>query len=114
MRWLLRLSIVVMAALAVGAVALVGWSLWEGTAATQAVAQPLRDGDQEIAWLYAATNAAAWERFVTAVRRVQDDCPDLALLVNDTEASPRQTTAVPELALSVGGKSWLRFRWYKL
>ena len=70
-------------------------------------------GDQEIAWIHAATNGATWERFVAGVHRVREHCPHLH--VDDQNAFLDQTAAVPELCLSVDGcpsKLWVR--WYKL
>jgi hypothetical protein len=83
------------------------------SSAVQAVPKAIKSGDQEIVWLYPATNTANWERFVSAARRFHADRPDLVL--DDSNAFPSQTTAVPELAFSSGaGKSRLWFRWYKL
>src|SRR5208282_4879649 len=117
MRKLFRLSslLLIAVALALGAAALL---LRSGGAEYRAVPEPLDDGDQEIAWLFTANNAAGWERFVTAVgtaaRRPHGD-GGLELVVADSKAFPPQTTAVPELALSVqGARGRLRFRWYKL
>src|SRR5581483_10262014 len=117
MKWLFRPSILVLvsAALAVGATALVVGPVWQGGRANRAVRRAVPEGDREIAWLNPATSATTWERFVTAVRRVQADCPDLDLQVDDANAFPAQTTAVPELVLSLpghGGRLWVR--WYKL
>jgi hypothetical protein len=118
MRWLLRPSTLVALSvlLAAGAVALV--SLPRSTE-NRAIPQPLPEGDQEVVWLFAATNATPWERFVaavgTAVRRLQTDHPDVALRFDAAGAFPAQTTAVPELTISVrGSRGRLRFRWYKL
>jgi len=78
---------------------------------------PVAEGDREIAWLYPATNATNWERFVTAVRRsgdrLRNDYPGLT--VSDGPAVyPRQSTATPEIAISwPGEKRRLVFRWYK-
>lgn len=70
-------------------------------------------GDQEIAWLHTATSGAAWERFVTALERLEKEYPGLE--VRTGAAFPRDITAVPELAVSLKGKTGsLRFRWYKL
>ena len=75
------------------------------------------DGGREIVWLYPATNATSWERFVTAVRRtaerLQHDRPDCR--ATDNAAFPRQTTAVPQVSLSwaESGPRFV-FRWYKL
>ncbi len=78
---------------------------------------PVASGDVEIVWLYTATNATSWERFVTAVRRTAErlhgDHPGLQADIN--AAFPRQTTAVPEVSLSGPGPGpRFVFRWYKL
>ncbi len=78
---------------------------------------PVAPGEVEIVWLYTATNAASWERFVTAVRRtadrLQSDHPGLQADVN--AAFPQQTTAVPEVSLALlGAGPRFVFRWYKL
>jgi len=75
--------------------------------------RPVPKGDQEIAWIHAATNGANWERFVAGVHRAERDCPHLH--VEDQNAFLDQTAAVPELSLRVDGcpsKLWIR--WYKL
>jgi hypothetical protein len=78
---------------------------------------PVVEGEREIVWLYPATNAAPWERFVAAVRRaaerLRDERPGLQL--DASAAFPQQTTAVPEVSLAcreVGTR--FVFRWYKL
>ncbi len=113
MRWLFRPSILVVlsAALVLGAAGLL---LWPGGADNRPRPQAVEAGDREIAWLYSATNASTWERFVTAVQHTAAR-PDLGLAVDSSRAFPPQTTAVPEVVLSVpGGAGHLRFRWYKL
>ena len=113
MRWLLRPSLLVLvsAALVLGAALLLPWP-W-GTD-TQPRPQPVTGGDQEVAWLYPATNASTWERFVTAAQNAAAR-PDLGLTVDSARAFPQETTAVPEVALSVGGGAGrLLVRWYKL
>src|SRR5579884_578370 len=110
MRWLLRpwLLVVVSLALAVGAAALV---LWPRAADTGPHPLPVADGEQEIVWLYSATSASSWERFVTAVQTAAAR-PDLGLAVDRTRAFPPETTAVPELTVSArGGSGRLVFRW---
>jgi hypothetical protein len=118
MNWLYRPSILVFVsvALALSAVAVV---LWQPATEHKALPQPVKEGEQEIVWLYAATNNAPWERFVTAVDkavgRLQAERSDLGLEITARNPFPPQTTAVPELALTMkgaGGKLWLR--WYKL
>ncbi len=78
---------------------------------------PVRPGEREIVWLYPATDAASWERFVAAVRRIaqrlQHERPSVQ--ADDSSAFPQQTVAVPEVSLSWGGdKGHYVFRWYKL
>ncbi len=118
MNWIFRPSILALisAGLALCAIALV---LWPRTPDNRALPVPLTEGDQEIVWLYAATNAAPWERFVTAVgkavQRLREEHGELALEMDTSNAFPRQTTGVSELSLSVKGtKGRLWFRWYKL
>jgi hypothetical protein len=85
----------------------------------QARAKEVPEGDQEVAFIQAATNAATWERFVAGLHRfksrrnVKKYWPDL--VVDDSNAFPEQSAAVPEVSLSYpgcAGKLW--FRWYKL
>jgi hypothetical protein len=113
MRRLFRLSILVvlLAALVLGAAALGLWP-WPGDSLPRPEAVP--SGDREVAWLYSATSASTWERFVTAAQNAAAR-PDLGLSVDSSRAFPPQTTAVPEVALSVrGGSGRLLLRWYKL
>src|SRR6516165_6139842 len=114
MAWLFRSNflVLVVAGLALAA-AWVVWPFSGSGSSGQAVPKAIKAGDQEIVWLYPATNTANWERFVTAARRFHADRPDLIL--DDSNAFPSQTTAVPELAFSFGAaKPRLWFRWYKL
>lgn len=70
-------------------------------------------GDQEVAWIHAATSGPSWERFVAGVHRARRDWPELE--VDDSRAFLDQTTAVPEIVLGKSGStSRLRIRWYKL
>jgi hypothetical protein len=118
MSWLFRPSILVLVStgLALSAVTLV---LWPRTPERRAIPRPVPEGDQEIVWLYAATNAAPWERFVTAAgtmkKRLEGSSAGLELEIDDHNAFPELTTAVPELAISVKGRPGrLLFHWYKL
>jgi hypothetical protein len=86
---------------------------------TQGRPTPLAVGpdELEIVWLYTATNATSWERFVAAVRRTGErlkrDRPGLRADI--TAAFPKQTTAVPEVSLAWPGPGpRFVFRWYKL
>src|SRR5213596_3404766 len=70
-------------------------------------------GDQEVAWIHAATSGASWERFVAGVHRARREWPELQ--VDDSRAFLDQTTAVPEVVLGVAGcDARLHIRWYKL
>ncbi|HTK78494.1 MAG TPA: hypothetical protein VL371_24760 [Gemmataceae bacterium] len=76
-------------------------------------APPVPAGDQEVAWIHAATSGPSWERFVAGVHRARRDCPELQ--VDDSRAFLDQTTAIPEVVLGKTGASGrLRIRWYKL
>src|SRR5436305_6293301 len=107
MKWLLRPSMLVLVsvALAVGAAVVVLGPLWERGPANRAVPRPVPEGDQEIVWLNPATSAVAWERFVTALRRVQAERTDNDLGIDVANAFPPQTTTVPEVALSRRGSA---------
>lgn len=70
-------------------------------------------GDQEIAWIHAATSVSAWERFVTGVNRVARNWPELR--VDDRRAYLEATTETPELVVSLIGRPGnIYIRWYKL
>src|SRR5438445_13464272 len=60
-------------------------------------------GDQEIAWIHAATSGSSWERFVAGVHRAARDWPGLQ--VDDTRAFLDQTTATPAAVLGLHGCS---------
>jgi hypothetical protein len=112
-----RATIVTLAwgALIAGALVLVVGPEWFGRAGGSPVARPVPTGDAEVAWMNAATNVVGWERFVAAIRRLEGKS-DLGLkIVDDSNAFPEQTTAVPELAITLGGqRRRLWFRWYKM
>jgi len=101
-RWGVCLFIVVSAGLS-------AWRIAGGTA----VVAPVSAGDQEIAWIHAATSVSAWERFVTGVNRMARDWPELR--IDDRRAFPEATTETPELVLSLPDRPGRLFiRWYKL
>jgi hypothetical protein len=114
MNWLFRSNLLVL--VVVGLALAAAWVVWPfGRLAStgQAVPKPLEGGDQEIVWLNPATSTETWERFVAAARRFVGDRKGLTL--DDSNAFPSQTTAVPEFALALApGKPRLWFRWYKL
>jgi len=96
--------------LLVGYFALQGIGLLGGT--VRARVKPVPKGDQEVAWIHAATNGANWERFIEGVRCVQRRWPGLEF--DDSNAYPDQTTAVPEVVLGLPGSPRIHVRWYKL
>jgi hypothetical protein len=74
---------------------------------------PVPAGDQELAWFHTTTSGTTWERFVTGVARAQLLVPGLR--VDDAAAFADQTTATPEVVLSMAGRPGrVRIRWYKL
>ncbi|MBL8792824.1 MAG: hypothetical protein JNM56_02870 [Planctomycetia bacterium] len=81
--------------------------------ALEAKAKAVPPGDQEVAYIQAATNGASWERFITGMKRIQKLWPELE--IDASRAFPEQSAAVPEVVLSypgASGKLWVR--WYKL
>src|SRR2546421_6847314 len=100
--WLILIPVVVAA---------VAFGLWGTSGATHPPGVP--EGDQEIAWIHAATSGSSWERFVAGVHRAARDWPGLQ--VDDTRAFLDQTTATPEVVLGLDGcPGRLHLRWYKL
>lgn len=86
---------------------------WRGPDAAPARAEPVPDGDQEMAWIHTTTAGTTWERFVSGLKRTE--LAVAGLQVDDTFAFPEQTTAVPEVVLRMPGRGGsLHVRWYKL
>jgi hypothetical protein len=113
MRRLLQPSLLLIASLAL-AVAAAYLIFWTPVQDARAEPRPVRPGDREIVFLYQATSAATWERFVSAAERSAKNSAG-KLILDEVEAFPRQTTAVPEFTLTpVSGEGRLIFRWYKL
>lgn len=119
-RWALRPSVLIaVSILFVGAAALIVLPGRGNLGLPQP--QPLRRGEQEIAWLYPATSTAAWERLATALQqashRLQETYPGLEPEVN---AGGPLSAAVPEVVLrwphdaSNRAGQRLVFRWYKI
>lgn len=112
-RWWWALLIVVSIALGIGATRL-GWFLGNRPGPSPL---PVPSGDQEIAWLHNPTSFESWENFVWGVKRaemaVESGPSDLE--VDDSNAFPDRTTAVPEVVVRRRGFSGsLRIRWYKV
>ena len=117
MHGLLRTSTLVLV-FVFSAVALAGWILWPRDIGAMAAPVPVAPDEQEIAWLYPATNTAPWERFVFAVKDLAkgkgEGEDSLSYQIAD-QAFPPQSAVTPELVLSspeIRGK--LVLRWYKL
>jgi len=112
-------GILVLVAVACG-LAYVGWLLViAGQSAPLLEAQRVPHGDQEIAWINLATNSATWERFIEGLHQAQivlrGASPPVELSIDETNAFPKQTAAIPEVALQVPGfrgRLWVRY--YKL
>jgi hypothetical protein len=107
--------ILLSAALALGVAALALWPGRDRASAERAVPRPVPPGDQEVVWLYAATQTESWERLVTGIRRLASDAAVGLEVVDDSNVFPTQSTTVPELAVTLGrSRHRLWFRWYKL
>jgi hypothetical protein len=111
MNWLLRPSLLlfISIALAVSAAVLMYWT---PAVETRPEPKPVAEGDQEIVFLYQATNASTWQRFVAAAEQLDGW---RGFHVDLGNAFPLQTTTVPEVIVSSDTvKGRLFFRWYKL
>jgi hypothetical protein len=89
---------------------------WFSSREEEALPLP-RAGDQEIAWIDAATGGAAWERFIDGIRYLESSAfgRQMALQVDTTRSATVQEPDVPEVGLRVGGcGNTLWIRWYKL
>jgi hypothetical protein len=112
-RWWWALGLLAALALGVGVIR----SDWFFTGRTGAVPLPIPSGDEEIAWLHNPTSYESWENFVWGVKRAEmASLPRLSgLEVDDSNAYPDRTTAVPEIIVrrkGVAGSA--RIRWYKV
>jgi hypothetical protein len=111
MSWLFRPSLLlfISMALAVSAGILM---FWTPAPETRPEPKPVKDGDQEIVFLYQATAASTWQRFVTAAENLDGW---RGLHIDKRNSFPSQTTAIPELTVSSdSAKGRFVFRWYKL
>src|SRR5262245_65245334 len=116
-KWAFRPAVLIAVSVAlVGAAAVVVLPLGRGAARPQPL--PVGPGEQEVAWLFPATNTTTWERLATAVQqardRLQERFPGLEWEQDSAEGSSALTT--PQLALSWPGRGGGRLvlRWYKL
>lgn len=117
MRWLLRPSTLLLISLVLAVAA--GWVMLPAGGDSRPQPKAVGEDEEEVVWLYSATSASAWERFVSAVRmsveqhsNIKDPHP---VLVDYANAFPPQTTAVAELSLRFQYRPGrLVFRWYKL
>jgi hypothetical protein len=105
-------------ALVFGAAAVVLVPIWEERHVLRPVPLAVGDDECEIVWLYAATSATPWERFVTAarqaVKRLNDDPEFSKVDFDDASAFPRETATTPQFTVRLNGGKRLLFRWYKL
>lgn len=106
----MRLFLVITLFVATIAAAVITWQFIRDPEESMA---PVPAGDIEIAWIQAATSISGWERFVAGVHRMKRSWPESS--VDDSRAFPEETTAMPQLTISVAGKSkQIHVRWYKL
>jgi hypothetical protein len=110
-------SLVILFVLGAAFVATSSRLTWFRTDRIGAHPHPVPDGDQELAWLHNPTSFESWDNFVWAMKRAEmalnGGPPDLE--VDDAEAFPSRTTAVPELIVRRKGYAGsLRIRWYKV
>src|SRR3954453_5163965 len=94
---MLILLAVVLAALVYGGLRGLGYGRGDDEA------PPIPAGDQEVAWIHAATSGPSWGRFVAGGHPARREWPELE--VDDSRAFLAQTTAVPEVVLGVAGSS---------
>src|SRR5258708_4047692 len=110
--------ITLLLALVFGAAAVVLVPIWEESQVLKPVPLAVGDDECEIVWLYAATSATPWERFVTAarqaVKRLNEDSGMPNVDFDDASAFPRETATTSQFTIRLNGGKRLVFRWYKL
>jgi hypothetical protein len=110
--------ILISLALVVGAAVLVLVPMWEESRIAKPIPLGVGANEHEIVWLYAATSATPWERFVTganqAVKRLKADPDGVQVEIDDSGAFPRETATTSQFTLTFDGGKRLVFRWYKL
>jgi hypothetical protein len=124
LKWAFRPFVLIGVSVAlVGVAALIWFQSEPGPGKPQP--QPVRPGEQEIVFLYPATNNAAWERFLSAMEHAASHLrkayPGLAVVHNTNGKTGTSEEAVAEIGLSWpgpagrgSGANRLVFRWYKL
>jgi hypothetical protein len=113
-RWPL---LILAACLVGGAVGAAVWAVWVRTPSRLPRPLSVPSGDQEIAWINNPTGGEAWSLFVIGLKRAEMpvDGVSSGLLVDDANAFPEHSTAVPEVVVSRAGYAGkLRVRWYKV
>jgi hypothetical protein len=111
MTWLLRPSLLLFISLALAVSAGV-LMYWTPAAESRPEPKPVTEGDQEIVFLYQATAASTWQRFVAGAQQLEGW---RGFHVDVGNAFPLETTTVPEVIVSSDTvKGRLLFRWYKL
>lgn len=113
-RWTLLLLIGCSLGLALG----VGvWAGWVRVPRRLPDPLPVPAGDAEVAWIHTTTGGDTWASFVIGLKRTEmpvDGLPS-GLTVDDSNAFPERSTAVPEVVVGRNGFAGkLRVRWYKL
>jgi hypothetical protein len=112
-RWARVIPVVLAAAL----VAVTLQLPWFRPAQTGPNPRPVSGGDREIAYLHNPTAYENWDNFVWGVKRAEMAAggEPSGLQVDDAEAFPHRTTAVPEIAIRKKGYDGrLLVRWYKV
>jgi len=90
---------------------------WFSSSRTGAVPLSVPAGDEEIAWLHNPTSYESWENFVWGAKRAEmaSESEPGGLEVDDSNAYPDRTTAIPEVVLRRKGFAGsVRVRWYKV
>ncbi|MFM7150308.1 MAG: hypothetical protein ACKO23_10740, partial [Gemmataceae bacterium] len=84
-------------------------------------AEALKDEEEEIAWVYPATNAQTWERFVESIFQAVEHCRQKypSMKVDAENRIHPASQKVPQVSISfihpdLLTESKLIFRWYKL
>ena len=113
-----RWPLLILSASLIGVALGVGlWTTWMRPPSHLPKPLPVPEGDQEIAWLNNTSAGETWSLFVIGVKRTEMPVNGAAsgLSVDDSNAFPEQSTAIPELVIAREGYAGkLRIRWYKV